>query len=473
MITTEISASIAECEREINIATHSINSATATLSGARADHTRATRLLKRCVRAFAVDRHNATLTRTTDVIARMEALIAESTSDINHYSAELARLRALATTTTENETPMTDTTPTAPVTLPAAFCDWFNMTNLIENGDDEGDAEFAAISAAYQAGTTTPDGTTLNATRTALNGLQYFAETLYTASTSGDNDENETAAAELLLARIATARRELKATPTPVDTPAKLTEWERDLIAAAPALPVIEDTPADRAAMTAYNATTAPAAPRTPDFRGITRADVADAVPAALDAMSDDDRTIVDGKAPSVILGLSFRRAQTAWSANRTPSTAEERTAYEHTANLASAAMIFEKEDDPAAARTAMADHTRIENEERAAETARRDAAYARILESQWRDAPTFGAKGYQVRTEERGHGIVAVYVKGPASEIKSIERTSRAYARNRLTFAPGMSMGPLSGGGALCDGGATYISQDIYATQPLTPRED
>ncbi|MCX4799622.1 hypothetical protein OG497_37845 [Streptomyces sp. NBC_01242] len=81
--------------------------------------------------------------------------------------------------------------------------------------------------------------------------------------------------------------------------------------------------------------------------------------------------------------------------------------------------------------------------------------------------------KGYQVRTEDRGHGIVAVYVKGSANDIKAIERASRAYARKHLTFAPGMSGGPVSGGGEFCDGGATYISQDVHVTQPLAPRED
>lgn len=92
-----------------------------------------------------------------------------------------------------------------------------------------------------------------------------------------------------------------------------------------------------------------------------------------------------------------------------------------------------------------------------------------------WRiDGDTWEAfKGYQVRTQARGHGIIAVYVKGSARDIKGIERASRDYARKALTFAPGMSMGAVGGGGEFRDAGATYISQDVHATQPLTPRED
>jgi hypothetical protein len=82
------------------------------------------------------------------------------------------------------------------------------------------------------------------------------------------------------------------------------------------------------------------------------------------------------------------------------------------------------------------------------------------------------GFKGYMVRTEDRGHGIVAVYVKGPASDIKGIERASRAYAKT-LTFAPGMKPGAVGGGGEFTDAGATYISQDVHLTKPLPKRED
>jgi hypothetical protein len=90
------------------------------------------------------------------------------------------------------------------------------------------------------------------------------------------------------------------------------------------------------------------------------------------------------------------------------------------------------------------------------------------------RDAITWTPLGeFEVRTEDRGHGIVAVYVKGPASRIDSIQRASRAYARHHLEFAPGMSGGAVSGGGEITDQGATFISQDVYATQPLAPRED
>lgn len=206
---------------------------------------------------------------------------------------------------------------------------------------------------------------------------------------------------------------------------------------------------------------TAPAAPLTPEFRGITRDDVATAAVSALETLSADDRAIVEGKAPSVVLGVAFRRAQSAWCADRREHTADESAAYDRTANLASAAMIFEREDNPAAARTAMADHTRIENEERAAETARREEAYAKVLESQWRDAPVFGQHGYPVRTEDRGHGIVAVYVKGPADDIEGVNRTAAAYARAQ-GFKPSASA---SGGGEITGKGSIWIAQQIYRT--------
>lgn len=79
--------------------------------------------------------------------------------------------------------------------------------------------------------------------------------------------------------------------------------------------------------------------------------------------------------------------------------------------------------------------------------------------------------EGYQVRTEDRGHGIIAVYAKGPANDVKGIERTARAYARRELEFAPGMERGRTGGGGECRDAGATYISQDVYTTRPLTTR--
>lgn len=81
--------------------------------------------------------------------------------------------------------------------------------------------------------------------------------------------------------------------------------------------------------------------------------------------------------------------------------------------------------------------------------------------------------KGFLARTEDRGSGIVGVYVKGPAEQSSQIERVSRAYAKERLEFAPGMSGGPSSGGAEVTDGGQTYISQDVYCTQPLPARTD
>ncbi|MFE6000229.1 hypothetical protein ACFQ6C_25770 [Streptomyces sp. NPDC056454] len=78
-----------------------------------------------------------------------------------------------------------------------------------------------------------------------------------------------------------------------------------------------------------------------------------------------------------------------------------------------------------------------------------------RVDGHQWE---TFGKHGYQVRTEERGHGIVAVYVKGPGNDITSMERASDSYAR-----AKGLRTGASAGGGENRDGGATWITQKAY----------
>lgn len=66
--------------------------------------------------------------------------------------------------------------------------------------------------------------------------------------------------------------------------------------------------------------------------------------------------------------------------------------------------------------------------------------------------------RGYQVRTEGRGHGIVAVYVKGGGNDIPAIERATAAYA-----LAQGLRPGASAGGGEGRDGGATWISQRAF----------
>jgi hypothetical protein len=202
---------------------------------------------------------------------------------------------------------------------------------------------------------------------------------------------------------------------------------------AAPAKParVRKTQPAPVAEEAAPQAATPAAAPRTEAFRGITRADVAR-------------------------FTLNFRRAQTAWCADKRERTAEESAVYGRTADMASAAMIFEREDDPEAAADARAVDFRITNAERAAETARRDAARARLLAAEWEGAATYGA--YRVRTEERGHGIVAVYVRGNASESAAINRAAASYARTL-----GLKTGGAAGGGEFTGKGAEYIAQGIF----------
>lgn len=192
------------------------------------------------------------------------------------------------------------------------------------------------------------------------------------------------------------------------------------------------------------------------DFRGLTRADVTQEAARALEGLRADDRAAVQGHAPSVILGVAFLRAQTAWCADGRKHTADEEAAYHRTANLASAAMIFERADDPEAAADAMATYQRMVDAERTEEARSREEAYARLLAAQWAGAEERG--GYLVRTEERGHGIVAVYAKGPGNDVNGTDRARAGYARS-LGLEPGGS----AGGGEFTDAGRTYISQCTY----------
>lgn len=211
-------------------------------------------------------------------------------------------------------------------------------------------------------------------------------------------------------------------------------------------------------------------APREPaEFRGLTRDDVARDAAEALETLSAEDRSIVEGKAPSVVLGIAFTRAQTAWCADRRERTPEEQDAYERKANVASAAFIFEKADGPEAARAAMADYQRILNEERAAEAKRYEEARERALMAEWADSERHGK--YRIRTEDRGHGIIAVYAIGPVGDMASIDRAANQYARQNLTFEDGLSAGAATGGGECFKG--EYIAQQVYTTKRLAPRED
>jgi hypothetical protein len=205
------------------------------------------------------------------------------------------------------------------------------------------------------------------------------------------------------------------------------------------------------------------------EFRGLTRADVAHDTARALETLSAEDRATVEGKAPSVVLGLAFRRAQKAYCADRRTRTQEEKAAYERCANIASAALIFERADDPEAAATARADDFRITNAERAEEAKRAEEARAWALEVEWRGAERHGK--YLIRTQDRGHGIIAVYARGPESDMASIDRAANQYARQNLTFQDGLSAGAVTSGGEMFRG--EWIAQQVYTTKRLAPRED
>jgi len=79
----------------------------------------------------------------------------------------------------------------------------------------------------------------------------------------------------------------------------------------------------------------------------------------------------------------------------------------------------------------------------------------------------------YRHRTEDRGRGIVAVFSEGPSSEVNAVDREGRSFAKRELTFEPGLTGRPVSGGGRFYDHGAMYEAQQIFVTKKLTPRED
>jgi hypothetical protein len=80
--------------------------------------------------------------------------------------------------------------------------------------------------------------------------------------------------------------------------------------------------------------------------------------------------------------------------------------------------------------------------------------------------------RGFLARLEDRGNGIFGVYVKGPVDEFTELERAARAYAKERLTFAPGVSGRSVSGGSEGTRDGE-YIVQETYCTRPVPPRTD
>jgi hypothetical protein len=201
---------------------------------------------------------------------------------------------------------------------------------------------------------------------------------------------------------------------------------------------------------------TAPAAaPRTEEYEGITRADVAADVATFLAGQPEEYREAFAQEPAIVTLSAAFRQAQRAWCADKRERTAEETAAYNRAAHVVTAAIIFTREDEGQEAATAAVEQVRLtEAVQRAQEDAERTELRRRLLASEWAGAERHGK--YLVRTEDRGHGIIAVYVKGPAAEVDSIDRASVAYAR-----AHGLRLGASAGGGEFFEG--EYIAQRAY----------
>lgn len=201
---------------------------------------------------------------------------------------------------------------------------------------------------------------------------------------------------------------------------------------------------------------TTPAAPRTEEYEGITRADVAADVAAFLAGQPEEYREAFAQEPAIVTLSAAFRQAQRAWCADKRERTADETAAYNRAAHVVTAAIIFTREDEgETAVRDAVAQVRLTEAVQRAQEDAERTELHRRALAAEWAHAEAYQG-GYQVRTEDAGHGLVRVFVKGPATEVDKIDRASLAYARSH-----GLREGGAAGGGEFFEG--EYIAQRAY----------
>ncbi|MEU9405530.1 hypothetical protein AB0E08_07485 [Streptomyces sp. NPDC048281] len=160
------------------------------------------------------------------------------------------------------ETPaMTDTTPTVTVTLPGAFCDYFEGTG-VGQGQTYDDAELIAAKEAFDNGTIRRygrDAYTLKITTgnlTVINVFEEYTEYCLDAN-SDDPDPKEVKAAKEAAKRLQEARRTLKtaqAQQGPQEPPsaqqgpqetatAPLADWERETLAAAHTAPTTPREP--------------------------------------------------------------------------------------------------------------------------------------------------------------------------------------------------------------------------------------
>lgn len=415
----------AYCDREVSTSTQAVQDTERIIKGLHATLTRATRNLNRCRTTAAKIRNGEKTDTATDAITRAETRLAAEHKDLAHWTAEAARLRQYAADrTTPEDTTMPDqpAEPTTTLNLPGAFCDWLNGTRLAL-GQDDTDPECLATRTAYQDAPRRTAGRayyrTITATPTVLRILAEYADYCLDAN-SDDGTPAQAAAARKVTQRTQAARtalREQKAAPAA--EPEKLADWERELL------------PAD----------THPTTPRyTTADQNIAEGD---------DPQEPQERT-------GVTRGFTITDGLT----DRTP-VLDIDAGHRYQLVALRPAGVTEEPGQVLAYNV----HTGLPNllDRYQVGTLNGERVAWGVDGHTWEDF-----KGYQVRTEGRGNGIIAVYVKGPANDTKGIERASRAYART-LTFAAGMSRAAISGGGESRDAGATYISQDMYMTRPLT----
>ncbi|MFJ4902933.1 hypothetical protein [Streptomyces sp. NPDC088727] len=134
-IAAEALISANDCDREVNIARYSLADWTELRTYWTAQLKRAERLLKACKRLTTAARHQATIDKARKVLSDADTMTALARDDIEHYSAEAARLRALAAT--QEDTTVTD--PTTPDDTPASLTDW--ETDLLVWADGASAAE--------------------------------------------------------------------------------------------------------------------------------------------------------------------------------------------------------------------------------------------------------------------------------------------------------------------------------------------
>jgi hypothetical protein len=256
---TEAETNAATQDAEAAAAQHHINTLQARLADAQADRKRAHRKATRLDHPNRHAQGRAELRHIDEnIIPAIQQAIAAAQTDVDHYAADAARLRAVAADYRAQHAAATAEPVT--VTTPAAFIDWYADYGTDKITDADADT---TLTAARTASRTTAPGERVKITTAdprILDGL-ITAAAAFIASTreciDADPDNAGLLARDIRITekfkdRIREARAGLLA-----QEPSNLTQWERETLIAAQGP---QDTPAAPAAP--QEATTAAQGPQ-------------------------------------------------------------------------------------------------------------------------------------------------------------------------------------------------------------------